>query len=331
MKQREYISPTSVKAFNDVDAFYNRYLSDIALDREPQTRPMSIGSSFDAYTKSYLHEQLFGKGHDPRFEFQAIFETQVEPHNRDWALVHGKRAFDNYKAAGALNDLYLDLAQAQSTPRFEFEVQGHIKREVGDKGVVLLGKPDLYYKNKYNHPVILDWKVNGWCSNFAVSPYPGYVRLRHCDGTQPRSIAHKDAVLVTWNGVTINKAKYLEDINEDWAGQLCAYGWLLGEPVGGEFLTCIDQLVCKPTGGFPEVRIAEHRTTVSVKFQQEYYEKASHVWDVIHSDHIFRQLSKEESAQRCKALDMYSESMSGPQTDEDRMFRELNQTKRGWQ
>ncbi|MDE1971259.1 MAG: hypothetical protein KGI50_06835 [Patescibacteria group bacterium] len=327
MRIREYISPSAIKKFYDnVEDYYLHYLADTALEKEPQTQPMSIGSAFDAYTKSYLHERLFGVGNDPRFSFEAIFETQVEACNRDWARIHGKRAFDDYKRSGALNDLYLDLSAAQGTPRFEFEIKDTLQGDVS--GVVFVGKPDCYYKNKDGHPIVLDWKVNGWCGKGNTSPYPGYVRIRHGDGTVPKQLHHKDAKLITWNGVTINKAKTLEQVNEDWAGQLSVYGWLLGEPVGGEFVTCIHQLACKGTGGFPEVRIAEHCTYVSAEFQKDYYNKSVEMWNVIHSDHILRHLSKEESQSRCSILDTLTVAEAQMEdTEENRLFKQLNKTR----
>ncbi len=338
MKKREYLSPSAIALFYNEGPkpYYLRYLSDIKLENEPQTQPMSIGSSFDAYAKSYLHERLFGKGNDARFEFQAIFEAQVEPHNRDWALMHGKYVFNQYLKSGALNDLYVELSQAQGTPRFEFEVKGVVN---GDResmvavvnNVVLLGKPDVFYHNKEGFPVILDWKVNGYCAKSPTSPKPGYIRLRHCDGTVPKSVAHKDAVIGLLHGARINTAKYLEGVDSDWAGQLAVYGWLCGQEVGTPFLTGIDQLVCKPTGGFPEIRVAEHRTQVSKEYQLVYFQKAQNLWDIVQSDHIFREMSKEDSTALCTLLDGFSASESvSLNTDEDKMFKEMTNTKRAW-
>ena len=71
---------------------------------------MSIGSAFDAFLKSHLHKVLFG-GTDPRFELEAIFEEQVESHNRDWAKVHGEYVFNFYRECGALADLHLSKAR----------------------------------------------------------------------------------------------------------------------------------------------------------------------------------------------------------------------------
>jgi len=110
----------------DSEEYYLRYLSDNPPSKEPQTLPMSIGSAFDAYAKSWLHEQLFGKGNDPKYAFDALFEAQVEPHNRTWAKENGAYVFDMYKQSGALSDLLIELRQANGDPRFEFIVQGSI-------------------------------------------------------------------------------------------------------------------------------------------------------------------------------------------------------------
>jgi hypothetical protein len=123
----------------------------------------------------------------------------------------------------------------------------------------------------------------------------------------------------------VNLNKRLEEIDVDWAGQLAIYGWLCGEEVGNEFITCIDQLVCKPTGGFPEVRVAEHRTWVSREFQLDYLRKAKELWDIISSDHIIRELSFEESAQRCATLDRVAEHSVN--NENDPIFKEMTRTK----
>ncbi|KKK99128.1 hypothetical protein LCGC14_2635890, partial [marine sediment metagenome] len=86
MRIPEYLSPTSISLWQkDEELFYQRYLSENRLPREPQTQPMSIGSAFDAFCKSYLHEALFGKGADPCYSRGYLFEEQVQEHNRDWA------------------------------------------------------------------------------------------------------------------------------------------------------------------------------------------------------------------------------------------------------
>src|SRR5436190_14893856 len=127
MRKIEYLSPSSIDKFEqDQEAFYVRYLSEHRLPDDPQTQPMSIGSAFDAYCKSYIHERLFGKGNDPKYQFENIFEAQVQAHLRDWAIIHGKYAFESYQKSGALADLMLELQHAINVPKFEIEVKGVI-------------------------------------------------------------------------------------------------------------------------------------------------------------------------------------------------------------
>lgn len=328
MRKPEHLSPTSLSLFyaNQTE-FYLQYLADQRPPKMPQTQPMSIGSSFDAHAKSYLYQNLFGKGHNPKYDLDAIFEAQVEPHNRDWARVHGEYAFDVYKRSGALQDLMLDLQKAVGPPRFELEVKGVINgyREgvtMKMDGVPLLGKPDLFFINRLGAHVILDWKVNGYCSVYNTSPMAGYVRLR--EGGQNKG-QHKNCQLMSHNGVMINVGQYLEDLNADWGRQLAIYGWLCGEQIGSDFVVAIDQLVCKPLDGLPRphIRIAEHRLRLKSTFQWHVYAQAQNAWAIMHSDHFFRDVSKEESQARCRVLDGVAEALEGDGTSDDRWFAEV--------
>ena len=74
-----------------------------------------------------LAHALFGNAASAQFEFAAIFESQVEPQNRDFALTAGKRVFKAYKLCGAYDDLLRQLQQSVEPPRFEFKVDGLIE------------------------------------------------------------------------------------------------------------------------------------------------------------------------------------------------------------
>lgn len=331
MRKMAYLSPTSVKAFEDnPEDFYIRYLSDIRVPRPKQTQPMSIGSAFDAFVKSYLHAAIFGKGADPTYERQTLFEAQVEEHNRDWAWEHGAHAFTVYKETGALADLVMELSAAVGKPRFEISIEGlvsspdAIQTDVND--VTLLGKPDLFFLNKAGHSVILDWKVNGWCSKSGHSPRKGYIRL--LDENKKIKGPHKDAHVMMHNGMMINIAHFLEEIDKDWAGQLACYGWLCGEEIGNEFITCIDQIVCAPSGAkYPKIRVAQHRVRVSKKFQEEWFKRICYVWNVVNSDYIFRNISRLESVERCRTLDAKArdlQKMLESDNPDDNLFLEMS-------
>lgn len=330
MRKLEYLSPTSIALWNkDREEFYLTYLAEDRAPRFPQTRPMSIGSAFDAHVKSFLHEHLFGKDNNPKFGLVTLFEAQVEPQNRDWAWEHGKQAFEYYRASGALADLMTDLAQAIGTPRFEIEVKGAIagQREGVtrklDKDVVLLGKPDVFYINKHGVHVILDWKVNGWCSR--ASPKPGYIKLRSGSGVMTVGGPHKDCIPMMWKGQMINCGQYLNQVDAEWAAQLAIYGWLCGVDVGEEFITAIDQFACKEVPGqkYPEVRIAEHRLRVHPDFQWQVFGRAQEIWEIVHSNHIFRDLGVEESRNKCGLLDERAKSLAKPASEEDAIFNAM--------
>jgi len=303
MRKPRYLSPTSLMKWeNDQEEFYMQYLAEERPPRFPQTQPMAVGSAFDAYVKSYFHEVLFGKGNDPRFSFDTIFEDQVEEQNRDWALGAGKHAFNSYQCSGAMADLLLQLQEAQGEPRFEFSVESEIR------GVPLLGKPDVYFTHKSGVPIILDFKVNGYCGNYNTSPKPGFLKCRDGWVDSPHSKthneSHKKCQPMRHMGILINSGAFLEDVYGDWALQLATYAWLCGAEVGSDFITAIDQLACQPDKeDRPKIRVAEHRCTISKAYQLMSVARYSELWEIINSNHIFRSLSFAESASRCQTLD----------------------------
>jgi hypothetical protein len=310
----------------DKTEFYLKYLADDRPPRLAQTRPMSVGSAFDAYVKSYLHRSLFGDS-DPKFEFTTLFETQVESQNRDWAIEAGEYCFHAYKTSGALADLMLLLNNSPLDPRFEFTATGIVDAsESSNTGlpesttsvrdgvlaaignVVLLGKPDAQFVTAAGTDVVLDWKVNGFCS--IASPKPGYVKIR--DGwdasrekpSRGANTAHPSAWPVMERGLMMNTSKSLHQVDNDWALQLSIYSWLCGEPVGGDFVVAIDQLVCKPdTVDCPLIRVAQHRNFISSEYQEALYQEIQEIWGVVQSSWIFRDVSEAESQERCAILD----------------------------
>ena len=127
MKTPRSLSYSSLSLFEkDIEEFYMRYLADKAAPRLPQEPPMAVGSAFDAFVKAALHSQLFGVSSNPQFEFGAIFESQVEPQCRDFALKAGKHIWKCYKLTGAYEELFVLLQRSIEPPRFEFKVEGLI-------------------------------------------------------------------------------------------------------------------------------------------------------------------------------------------------------------
>jgi hypothetical protein len=299
---------------------------------------MSVGSAFDAYVKSYMHQMIFGNNHPKAaiYELRTLFEAQVEEHNREFAWEAGKHVFDRYKDCGALADIMQEISHAASEPLFEVDVAGVIEgtittagRAAVKSGVPLFGKPDVFFMNAEGAHVVFDWKVNGYCSKSAVSPAPGYKRIRDTwdwrEGELSRNNgdAHKDYIPHQHKGVEINGFCYLEQVNQDWGMQLATYGWLHGERVGLEILAYIDQIVCdnreaKWIGHVdskgqmilrPRLRVASHRNRVSEAFQKVVMNNYLELWDRIQSGHFFREMTPEESEAQCRNLDEMSENL----------------------
>jgi hypothetical protein len=302
---------------------------------------MSVGSAFDAYVKSYIVDNLYGKGAKPEFERDSLFEEQVEEHNWDWARGAGNYAFNAYKQSGMLADLMLELEQATEDPRFEFTVEGNVVHEDMIDGIPLLGKPDIWFKSKGGANIIYDWKVNGFCGKSATSPKKGYMMCR--DGwdhellkpSRNEGAPHKDFIGKVVGGVTINTAYPFEKVDTTWANQTCIYQWVMGATVGDENIVGIDQIVAKPMGGeYPMLRVAAHRGIVSKEYQYELYGEIRHVWDTIHDveceggyPHVFTDMTRAENDLKCEMLDDFHKAFS-TETEKDALFTDMTRSEK---
>lgn len=311
LNRPKFISPSALSTWQrSQEEYFLKYLAIDKVPRIPQTQPMAVGSSFDAYVKSYLYRRLFGEVGD--FDFNPLFEKQVEPHNRDFAMKAGAACFMSYKASGALSRLFELLQAAKEPPMFEFTKRGTVHEEggiyapVGPGNVVLLGKPDLFFITKSDISVILDWKVNGYCSTGqGRRATPGY--LMYLDGFEPKSKdhgrIHRDAIPYEEPcGLHYSLNPNIEMQEPDWGRQVTTYSWLCGASVGSPIVVAIDQLVCKPSFPVPNISVAQHRCTVTEKFQTETYQMFQTLWETVNSDHIFRDKPLVDSLERCRIL-----------------------------
>jgi hypothetical protein len=280
----QYLSPTSISLFQkSPEAFVEQYV--LKAPRMQQTQPMAAGSAFDAYVKSYLYQRLIGQS--AKYELAAIFEAQVEEHNRDWAWKAGDHIFREYQKTGSLVSLLAEMEDRIGDPKFEFTVQENIQ------GVELLGKPDIFFVSQVGARVIYDWKVNGYCSKSNTSPAKGYIRLN------PGAKMHRQCTLLKYKGILINVDLYLEDVNKSWADQLAIYSWIMGEEVGStDTVFGIDQ-VCGPAD---KLRFASHRLRIKPEYQKNLFDMIKQMWDQIQNDHYFLDLSPEESRAKVERM-----------------------------
>lgn len=117
--------------------------------------------------------------------------------------------------------------------------------------------------------------------------------------SRSHNLSHSEYIPQNYRGVEINGGLNLEVLNKDWADQLATYAWLLGLEVGEEFVASIDQLV-GPRG---EQRVAGHRTKVGSASQVHLLQQYLELWTRINSTHFFRELSEQESRERCIAIE----------------------------
>jgi len=318
MRTLKRISPSSLAKFEkDRESFYLFYCSEAKPERDAQPKPASVGSSFDAFVKAKVQHDLMG---DPYKEtLDNYFESQVEPQHRDFAWGAGKYIFEEYVASGVYGKL-MDLLKDSESAQFEFDAN----TEVG--GIKIAGKPDCRFIHRQGAHVVLDWKVNGFCGKSGTSPSKGYSIC--VDGTtwdKPSRSNGKSHHLYEpeeFMGLEVNKF-FMEQISIDWADQLAMYGWMMGEPVGSqEMVLCIDQIVCKPRKGFeyPSLRFASFRTRVSVEHQKELFNRLQRMWEAVHSQHIFPDLTAEENEELCKELERRARAMKSDGTPEGDFF-----------
>lgn len=335
-KRYTHLSPSGLKLFEqNPDEFYMKYIARYKPPAIPQTQPMSVGSSFDAYAKAFINSSLSKTPLDPKYQFEALFASQVEEQNRSWARDAGLKCFKAYCESGAMADLMLQINEGDATPQFEFKVQGTIsaaplKDTIHDKqsvyvtkdqvgSVCLAGVPDLYYRNKHALHVITDFKVNGYCSN-SGSPKAGYCKIRGpgSNSNQP----HRDAMVQRINGIDINIACHLEDIDKDWATQLSVYAWLMGEPVGGDYAACIEQLACGPRG----IRAVSYRNKIGKMFQEETFHRFWLLSEDIRTGWFFSTLSRMDNDLKCLELEKLAETLRPIGDDNEDWFRNLGRS-----
>lgn len=301
LRTPEYLSPSSLSKYeSERDTFFERYLSPVRTQRPPQQDYMGMGSGFDARVKSEIHSAIHGpsatKG--SQFDFESLFESQVEPHIRDIVLERSTDLWNQYVQCGSFGLLLGDIVASPFAPEMEFTAKGEIE------GVPLLGKPDLRYITPAGVHVISDWKVNGSMSKTGASPVQGYKVACDVYGSNTHGKCHKKYVPHEHKDLEINEA-YLEEFSPDWADQTAIYSWLLGESIGSEdYVIRMEQIACRPvkTQPLPRAKFATHMNRISKDYQQAVLARVKMCWSTILSGHIFTDVSRERSDEICEQL-----------------------------
>ena len=173
------------------------------------------------------------------------------------------------------------------------ELEGQVSGPVNS--VPLRGKQDLSFEFQGLN-VIFDWKVNGFCTY--TSPKKLYL---DCDGKR-----HKNAGTFKENGIEIGNV-CLENIFDLWASQMSIYAWLLWG-YGSNFLVIIDQITRTKAG---RLRVSHYRNKVSPLYQGTVWRRIKFLWDNIQAEHMFPEMTLEQSRARQEILDDYWKAYTG--------------------
>jgi hypothetical protein len=128
----------------------------------------------------------------------------------------------------------------------------------------------------------------------------------------------------THRGFTINSAKSLNQVDPEWAAQLSTYAWVLGEEVGSDFITVVDQIVCDSKTG--NKRVARHSALVQNSFQFEVFDKYHKCWNATLTGHVFQNMTYEENLSKIQTLDALVNSTIPP----DATFDDLTKVPKRW-
>jgi hypothetical protein len=267
------ISPSSYALWvKDKRCWWARYVSKNS-EREPQGKPQSAGSAFDAYVKGALYQDILGI----KDMFEKLFLDSVEPQNRDEARSVGANLFQRYIEVGAYADIVADMRDAT-----EIHMEVSIKGE-NIYGIPSTGKPDLWYIGKDKVTIVVhDWKVNGFYSKSGTSPKPGYVRSKaeaaHGGRTKLLTSTMHPALTLPVGSEYLDTAAGAE-----WPQQITQYGWMLGTE---EVLGSIHQLTFRNGS----MRVTEYAGLINPTFRETLKQGLTQMWIDITDGHPFKEL-----------------------------------------
>lgn len=262
-----FLSPSSLIAAERMpNKFYLSRLIKDKVEREQQFLAAAVGSAFDYYIKLKLMEKFPDKRKYLE-ELKKGIETNITE-----AFRWGKNAYD----------IYTMLAFDENEIH-DIEIHNNICIEHRGVKIPLYGKLDAsaYYKLKQLNMTIIipfDWKLSGYTSIDTISPHPGY--YWSCENGLMLKGKHKN----------YHEKMSFENINKDWAVQLCTYGWLLGIKPGTPFPARVDMLCF---GRQNKLTIVKYCGWITTDFQERVALRYHNIWvSIMSGDFINRLVSK---------------------------------------
>ena len=239
------------------NTFYLTRLISDSIPREKQSIAAAVGSVFDYYIKELLIKEKFKHKLKMLPEIKKGIERKEEEVFRA-----GLVAFNTYEKIVKIDEFT--------------DVELHITKEI--EGVPVTGKLDAQV-NYQNENIPFDWKVTGYTSQSHISPLPLYYRL--WEGIRPRP-CHKD----------YTESIDFEKISENWATQLCTYGWLLGKTKYKDFPAKIDTLIFTNK----VIRcIAQYKGIITKQFQEKVAQRYQNIWQELKDGSYLKRLVSTKS------------------------------------
>lgn len=307
MREVKRLSPSGFMTFQqNLDQYVRRYLADMPEPRYPQTKPMAIGSSFDAFVKNELGRCLLPAEFvmpGGELHLKTLFESQVDDEeDQKWAWEEGGHLFLQYKDLGAFDDLLADFQGCHSTPVFESGTSTLV--EMPDGVIVpLFGYPDCYYYKKEGILVILDWKCNNYTAKRVKSPSKFYLKERSIKDGKFFLRTHPKVTPVEQDGLVVDAEHCFSEIDKKWCLQMTMYGWMLGHAIGEPVVLQIEQILIEPNvENHPACKCVTYRGFASSEYQFQLADQLSAAWTAISSGHIYSNLTLEESEKRVETM-----------------------------
>ena len=262
----EYLSPSSLgQAEGQPNTFYGTRLIEDKWQKEEQSIPAAMGSSFDCKIKVYLMNR----------EENPIGDKQLIP----MILKGVERDEPEVEESG---NKILGQYHINAIDFYEW-VDIEIWKKFWFRDVKIFGKLDAIIR----HEGLLiphDWKCSGFNSKHGVSPKPGF-RLQFI-GDEVKGAHKKYRPDIT-----------IEEIDETWAKQFTTYGWAMGYSQSGpegpdweDFYVSCDMITLTKT---KVIKISSYLAIATIEYQKRLYLRYKKIWDEIRDGSYIRRLASE--------------------------------------
>lgn len=266
VREVQYLSPSSLRTLEESPVeFYLQKLGPIECKPkgDEQGFPAAVGCAFDAFVKTELAGRL--KITCPPLAHLLKTVTIRDRAERDRALDMGRSLLVGYEKSGALGAL---LAER---PR-DLEHHPEVCFAPGTL-VPIKGQLDATFRAGRGARLVLDWKTTGANRPGEESPSQGYQRLFDSEKPGVDQGPHGKAG-IPFHEIPVEGPR--------WATQLTMYSWMLGHPIR-ERVAAIDQLIVGREG---RVRVAQFRTKLTVRYQQEVRRRLLVAWDRVQTCNV---------------------------------------------